>query len=109
MVRLETGSGALIEQGEISSRSIGLRDTWVRYAFRQPRRIRAGQPFSLSSLRTATCLAIIGSSPFSKASGPLRGSEPLPAGTAQVNEGNGWQRAFPGFDADYQLYFVGRR
>lgn len=110
VVRLETGSGALIEEGQISSSSIGPQDTWVRYAFRQPRRIPAGQAFSL--VLSANGDVSNQYRIFTLLEGDWAGfvaPNLFRQGQAQVNEGSGWRRAFSGYDADYQLYFVGRR
>jgi hypothetical protein len=46
-VRLEKADGSLIEEGEIPADSVGVKNTWVSYSFKQNRELLCGEGYNL--------------------------------------------------------------
>jgi hypothetical protein len=103
-VRLQTSSGALVEEGTVPASSVSTTDTWVPYVFNARRSLSHGLNVVLSATGDSENHYRI----FTLIDGGWAGftaSNLFTHGRAQINRGSGWLRPFFRYGTDFQIYF----
>ncbi|MDE1941074.1 MAG: hypothetical protein KGI66_03065, partial [Patescibacteria group bacterium] len=111
-VRLESGSGALIEQGTIAASRFSSAPGWATYSFTAPHTLAAGQTYDL--VVSAPSSSIYDIFTIQKgvgySSADWSPATDFPDGSAQYDGGSGWSGwpsagSSPDTESDLQFYF----